>query len=185
MCFGSAPDAPETSDPVADPELARQRIQIELDQAAIKADNKRRRMEDDLALLAGKVGRNSLFSGSKGGGGYGSYGYKSLFVPNQGAGPSIVASAYAYQPGGHYSFFSIPVVPPPPVSSPPVVVTPPPVVTPPTGGTPAPPIQPGYPGVPTPVESTPGNPYGGYSRYDFIPVPDGLGLGESGAVNIE
>jgi len=108
MCFPKAPKPPPTTDPVLDPELARQRIEIELNTIAQKADAKKRRMEEQLAILSGKIGRKSLFSGGAGGMGFGSVFEQSLFTGQGGAaapGPGAVGN---YTPGSRYSFYAIP-----------------------------------------------------------------------------
>lgn len=69
MCF-KPPKPPKTTDMGADPELTRQRQAAELDAEAIKADNKQARMEQQLALQTGRMGRRSLFSGGQGGIGF-------------------------------------------------------------------------------------------------------------------
>lgn len=75
MCF-KKPKPPSVTTP-ADPELALQRMAAEQDNAVVKAEAKRIRTEDQLALLQGKVGRKSLFTGGQGGRGYS--GARSLF----------------------------------------------------------------------------------------------------------
>jgi hypothetical protein len=107
MCFPSAPKPPKTTDPVADPELARQRKEAELDAASLKAENKQQRTEQALALLAGKVGRKSLFSGGQGGAGFGTIARRSLLTAG-GTPPGSTSSTY--QPGNHYDFHDIPLV---------------------------------------------------------------------------
>jgi hypothetical protein len=90
MCFPKPPKPPaasSTGSSTADPALQRQRIQVEEDNAVIKAENKDARMEDQLALLQGRIGRASLFSGGRGGAGYAAPLGRSLFVTN-GAQPS-------------------------------------------------------------------------------------------------
>lgn len=84
MCFKKPKPPPVTT--AADPELYAQRIQAEQDNAIIKAENKRIRTEDQLALLSGRIGRKSLFSGGQGGRGF--PGMRSLF-----------GNSGAYQPG--------------------------------------------------------------------------------------
>lgn len=95
MCFKKPKPPPVTT--AADPELYAQRIQMEQDNAAVKAEAKRIRTEDQLALLGGKIGRKSLFSGGQGGRGF--PGLRSLF-----------GNSGAYQPGHR-----LPSVAPPPV----------------------------------------------------------------------
>lgn len=70
MCFPKPPELPKPVDTGADPELTRQRQAAELENAALKADNKQHRMEDQLAQLSGRMGRKSLFSGGQGGAGF-------------------------------------------------------------------------------------------------------------------
>jgi hypothetical protein len=70
MCFPKPPKPPKTTDAGADPALTRERQQAEFDNAALKADNKQRRMEDSLAALSGRIGRKSLFTGGQGGAGF-------------------------------------------------------------------------------------------------------------------
>lgn len=89
MCFSTPkpPSANETGQAQANIDVQRQRMAAEEDNAAIKAANKDVRMQDQLALLSGKIGRKSLFSGGQGGKGYAAPQGKSLFVTNGGLNP--------------------------------------------------------------------------------------------------
>jgi hypothetical protein len=100
MCFPEPPDPPKvTSNP--DSSLVKQRVQMELDQAALKKENKARRLEQAIAIHGGKIGRKSMFSGGKGGEGFAGK------PANPGA-----ARTDAYQPGPRVSLYSIPQVTP-------------------------------------------------------------------------
>lgn len=76
MCGPKVPDPPK---PVANPELVREREQAERDMAEAKAERKRLRTEDQLAILSGRMGRKSLFTGAQGGAGYAAPLGRSLF----------------------------------------------------------------------------------------------------------
>lgn len=84
MCFKSPKPPPPstTGQDIADPALQRERAQAEVDASVLKAENKQRRMEDELALLQGRIGRHSLFTGGQGGAGYAAPLGRSLFVQN-------------------------------------------------------------------------------------------------------
>jgi hypothetical protein len=112
MCF-KPPKPPKVADPTADPELYRQRAEAERDLGERRAANKQAQTEQQLAILAGRIGRKSLFSGGQGGAGFGSLMGRSLFGD---------AASSSYSPGQRYSFFDAPasvqLAPPPaPVST--------------------------------------------------------------------
>jgi hypothetical protein len=69
MC-GSKPKPPPPADTSVDQELIIQRQAAEEQDAALKAVNKQSRMDQSLALMSGRMGRKSLFTGSQGGAGY-------------------------------------------------------------------------------------------------------------------
>jgi hypothetical protein len=111
MCFPKAPKPPkvdETGQKEADIAATRDRIQAEQDNAILKAENKERRMEDALALLQGRIGRRSLFSGGQGGRGFPVGGPPSTRPPRprgprspaQGLGRGLLGLPSAPSPGG-------------------------------------------------------------------------------------
>lgn len=119
MCF-STPKPPEVTDPGTDPELSKQRIALELDTAAQKKIDKERRAEDEIAKLRGLLGRSSLFSGFKGGQGFGG----GMIMP-LGANPGTWGGGTGYYtPGGRYSFYDLPTPAPAPAPTPAPTPTP-------------------------------------------------------------
>jgi len=68
MCF-SAPKPPPVPEP--DPAIAEQQAAAKADAAAIKAQDKEKRLQDAVSKSSGTYGMRSLISGSRGGGGFG------------------------------------------------------------------------------------------------------------------
>lgn len=120
MCGPKPPRAPSTQTE-ADPELARQRREAELANAEAKAELKEQRTQDKLALLMGRIGRRSLFSGGQGGQGYAAPRGRSLFLQSGHSFARGVAALGKYQPGARIKGGSIfrpdePAAPSPPAS---------------------------------------------------------------------
>lgn len=92
MCFPKAPKQAKPVNTGQDQQLAREQAQAEQDNAALKADNKQARMEQQLAILQGRVGRKSLFSGGQGGAGFPLMARQFSGSPGSGPGPSPTPS---------------------------------------------------------------------------------------------
>lgn len=110
MCGGSKPAPPAPADTSIDKELVIQRQQAEEEQAVIKAANKQNRMDQSLALLSGRMGRKSLFTGGQGGAGFGRAVSRSL-VPMPGNAPANPGLTPGAPPPGQVG--TAPVVPVP------------------------------------------------------------------------